>query len=150
MTVTRRGILAATALAAPGVAPALGQANRFPDRPVEIVVGFTAGGATDLDARAIAPLLERRLGGTVVVVNRPGAGGEVALASVARSRPDGHTLGTTNMPGLLTIPIERRAQFTRNIAEQILQAGQILCLQAIEERFFLLGQQTGLGGQRLE
>ena len=112
MTVTRRGLIAAAGLAAPGIAPALAQANRFPDRPVELVVGFTAGGATDLDARAVAPLLEKRLGGTVVVVNRPGAGGEVALASVARSRPDGHTLGTTNMPGLLTIPIERRAQFT--------------------------------------
>ncbi len=110
MTITRRGLVGA-ALAVPGIAPALAQTNRFPDRPVEIVVGFTAGGATDLDARAVAPLLERRLGGTVVVVNRPGAGGEVALASVARARADGHTLGTTNMPGLLTIPIERRAQF---------------------------------------
>lgn len=110
MTTTRRGLLAAT-LAMPGIAPALAQTNRFPDRPVEMVVGFTPGGATDLDARAIAPLLEKRLGGPVVVVNRAGAGGEVALASVARARPDGHTLGTTNMPGLLTIPIERRAQF---------------------------------------
>jgi tripartite-type tricarboxylate transporter receptor subunit TctC len=110
MTISRRGLIAA-GLAAPGIAPALAQANRFPDRPIELVVGFTAGGATDLDARAIAPLLEKRVGGPVVVVNRPGAGGEVALASVARARPDGHTLGTTNMPGLLTIPIERRAQF---------------------------------------
>lgn len=108
MTVTRRSILAAGG--ATLAAPALGQ-PRWPDRPIELVVGFVAGGATDLDARAVAPLLERRLGGTVVVVNRPGAGGEVALASVARGRPDGHVLGTTNMPGLLTIPIERQAQF---------------------------------------
>jgi tripartite-type tricarboxylate transporter receptor subunit TctC len=112
MTTTRRTLLAAGAgLAAPGIAPALAQANRWPEKPVEIVVGFVPGGATDLDARAIAPMLERRIGGSVVVVNRPGAGGEVALASVARARPDGHVLGTTNMPGLLTIPIERTAQF---------------------------------------
>ena len=110
MTITRRSLIAAT-LAAPGIAPALAQTNRFPDRPVELVVGFTPGGATDLDARAIAPLLETRLGGTGPVHHHDGAGGEVALASVARARPDGHTLGTTNMPGLLTIPIERRAQF---------------------------------------
>jgi len=110
MTITRRALVAA-GLTAPAIAPALAQTNRFPDRPVELVVGFTPGGATDLDARAIGPLLEKRLGGTVVVVNRPGAGGEVALASVARARADGNTLGTTNMPGLLTIPIERRAQF---------------------------------------
>ncbi|MBR0679860.1 tripartite tricarboxylate transporter substrate binding protein [Roseomonas eburnea] len=113
MTTTRRTLLAGAgaALAAPGLAPALAQTNRWPERPVEIVVGFVPGGATDLDARAVAPLLEKRIGGSVVVVNRPGAGGEVALASVARARPDGHVLGTTNMPGLLTIPIERQAQF---------------------------------------
>ncbi len=107
---TRRSLLLAT-LAAPAVAPALAQGNRYPDRPIEIVVGFVAGGATDLDARAYARLLEQRLGGNVVVVNRPGAGGEVSLAAVARARPDGHTLGTTNMPGFLTIPIERSAQY---------------------------------------
>ncbi len=108
MTTTRRTLLGAAGAAL--AAPALGQ-PRWPDRPVEIVVGFVPGGATDLDARAVAPLLEKRIGGSVVVVNRPGAGGEVALASVARARPDGHVLGTTNMPGLLTIPIERQAQF---------------------------------------
>jgi tripartite-type tricarboxylate transporter receptor subunit TctC len=108
MTITRRALLGASA--ATLAAPALAQ-PRWPDRPIEIVVGFVAGGATDLDARAFATMLERRIGGSVVVVNRPGAGGEVALASVARGRPDGHVLATTNMPGLLTIPIERQAQF---------------------------------------
>lgn len=106
MKATRRAILAVPLLAA----PALAQPWR-PERPVEIVVGFVAGGATDLDARLLARFLEPRLGVPVVVQNRPGAGGEVALAAVARSRPDGHVIGTTNMPGLLTIPIERQAQF---------------------------------------
>ncbi|WP_424812791.1 tripartite tricarboxylate transporter substrate binding protein [Roseococcus sp. YIM B11640] len=97
---------------APGLlaAPALAQSWR-PDRPIEIIVGFTAGGATDVDARLYARMLEPRIGGTVVVSNRPGAGGEVALAAIARGRPDGTVIGTTNMPGLLTIPIERPAQF---------------------------------------
>lgn len=104
----RRMLLGATpALLA---APALAQSWR-PDRPIEIVVGFTAGGATDVDARLYGRFLEQRIGGTVVVSNRPGAGGEVALAAVARGRPDGTIIGTTNMPGLLTIPIERPAQF---------------------------------------
>lgn len=91
--------------------PGLAQAVRFPERPIEIIVGFTAGGGTDLDARSYARALEQRLGGTVVISNRPGAGGELALGAVARARPDGHTIGTTNFPGLLTIPIERPAQF---------------------------------------
>jgi tripartite-type tricarboxylate transporter receptor subunit TctC len=90
--------------------PALAQSWR-PDRPIEIIVGFVAGGATDVDARLYARFLEPRIGGNVVVVNRPGAGGEVALAAIARGRADGTVIGTTNMPGLLTIPIERTAQF---------------------------------------
>jgi tripartite-type tricarboxylate transporter receptor subunit TctC len=91
--------------------PALAQTTRYPDKPIEIFVGFVAGGGTDLDARSYARALEKRLGGIVVVINRPGAGGELALSSVARARPDGHTLGTTNYPSIITIPIERRAQF---------------------------------------
>lgn len=91
-------------------APALAQ-PRFPDRPIEIVVGFTSGGGTDLMARTFARFLEQRLGGSVVVQNRPGAGGEVGFAAVARSRPDGHTLVATTMPAFLTIPIERNAQY---------------------------------------
>ncbi len=111
MTALSRRALLGGALALPALAPALAQANRFPERPIEILVGFTAGGGTDLDARSYARALEQRLGGTVVVSNRPGAGGELALAATARARPDGHTLGTTNYPGLFTIPIERAAQY---------------------------------------
>lgn len=90
--------------------PALAQPWR-PERPVEILVGFAPGGATDLDARSYGAAMERLLGVPFIVTNRAGAGGEVALAAVARARPDGLTLGTTNMPSLVTIPIERQAQF---------------------------------------
>lgn len=103
-------MLRRTLLAATLATPALAQSWR-PDRPIEIIVGFTPGGATDVDARLFVRFLEPRIGGTVVVVNRPGAGGEVALAAIARGRTDGTIIGTTNMPGLLTIPIERPAQF---------------------------------------
>ncbi len=98
---------AATALAAPR---AFAQ-TRFPERPIEIVVGFTAGGGTDVMARIYGRFLENRLGGNVVIQNRPGAGGEVGFASVARARPDGHTLVAATMPAFLTIPIERNAQY---------------------------------------
>lgn len=120
MPKTRRALLAggATLLAA----PALAQAPRFPERPVEIVVGFAAGGGTDLNMRSFARFLEARLGGPVVVINRPGAGTEVAMASVARARPDGHTIGAATMPTLITIPIERQAQFR---LEDFVGIGQI-------------------------
>ena len=106
MRTDRRLLLLSGGLAA----PALGQ-PRFPERPIEIVVGFTPGGGTDLMARTYARFLEQRLGGPVVVQNRAGAGGEVAFAAVARARPDGHTLIATTMPAFLTIPIERAAQY---------------------------------------
>jgi len=84
----------------------------WPERPVQLVVGFAAGGGTDITARTLAVFLEKELGGSVVVVNKPGASGALGLSLVARSQPDGYTLGMTNMPGLLTLPIERDAGFT--------------------------------------
>ncbi len=106
--IQRRPALLALAAGMLG-SPALAQTRRFPDRPVELIVGFAAGGGTDVTARTFARFLEKELDGTVVVNNRPGASGEIALAAVARARPDGHMLGITNMPGLVTLPIERRA-----------------------------------------
>src|SRR4051812_39240556 len=98
--IRRRAVLGGASAAAAGLlaAPALAQTGgvTWPERPIEIVVGFVAGGGTDLDARTLARFLEPRISGTVVVTNRPGAGGELALAAAARARPDGHVLGTTN------------------------------------------------------
>ena len=91
-------------------APAFAQSWR-PDRPIEFTVGFGAGGGTDIVARLFARHLEARLGVPLTVVNRPGAGSELGMAHVARSRPDGHTIGLTNMPAFVTIPVERRAQY---------------------------------------
>ena len=72
--------------------PATAQDN-FPSRPVTIVVPFSAGGSTDLSARAIANLLTRQLGQTFVVENRVGASGMIGMTAVARANADGYTLG---------------------------------------------------------
>ncbi|WP_198374677.1 tripartite tricarboxylate transporter substrate binding protein [Neoroseomonas rubea] len=109
-TLTRRTTLGAL-FATPFAAPAIATPWR-PDRPIEFVVGFAAGGGTDIVARLFARHLEPRLGQPVTVVNRPGASSEIALTYVARSRPDGHVIGLTNMPSFVTVPVERRAQYT--------------------------------------
>lgn len=83
----------------------------WPEKPIELVVGFAAGGGTDITARTLAVHLGKHLGTQVVVSNKLGASGELGLAYVAKAAPDGHVIGMTNMPGLVTLPIERRTQF---------------------------------------
>ena len=79
-------------------------AQQYPARPVRVVVGFSAGGATDLSARFIAQKLSETFGQPVVVENRPGAGSTLASEMVARSTADGYTLlyanATVAMPSL--------------------------------------------------
>ncbi|MGG5811382.1 tripartite tricarboxylate transporter substrate binding protein [Falsiroseomonas sp. CW058] len=107
---TRRR-LAGLMAAAPLAAPALAQGAWTPERSITLVVAFAAGGGTDLAARTIARFMEKDLGVSVVVLNRPGAGGEIGFAELARARPDGHTIGFINTPHIVTLPIERRTRF---------------------------------------
>jgi tripartite-type tricarboxylate transporter receptor subunit TctC len=89
IALTRRTVLAGLATLA--AIPA--RANpAWPNRPITLVHGFVAGGATDIVARILAEGLTRRLGQQVVVESRPGASGTAAAGHVARAVPDGHTL----------------------------------------------------------
>jgi tripartite-type tricarboxylate transporter receptor subunit TctC len=104
-----RAALCTALLLLPAVAAA-----QYPDRVINLIVAYSPGGGTDLIARAIAPYIEKNLGGgaKIAVVNRAGAGGEIGFAALANSAPDGYTIGFVNTPPLLTIPIERQAQFS--------------------------------------
>jgi len=86
---TRRAVLlgAASLLAAPHV-----RADTFPSKPIRLVVPYSPGGGADTTARLIAPKMQEALGQTVVVDNRPGAGGVIGDDVVAKAPPDGHTL----------------------------------------------------------
>jgi tripartite-type tricarboxylate transporter receptor subunit TctC len=67
-------------------------AQSYPNRPVKLIVPFPAGGPPDVIARIVADSMSTRLGQTVVVDNRPGAGATIGTRSVANAEPDGHTL----------------------------------------------------------
>jgi tripartite-type tricarboxylate transporter receptor subunit TctC len=68
----------------------------YPEKPITIVVTFAAGGASDIVARVIGEQLGKKLGQAVVVDNKPGAGGSIGGAAVARAAPDGYTLMLSN------------------------------------------------------
>lgn len=94
---TKRSALPLLVVAALGLGTSVSStsvlgADAYPSKPVRMLVGFAAGGANDLVGRAIATRLGPRFGRTVVVENRPGAGGNVATELVARSSPDGYTM----------------------------------------------------------
>ena len=93
MKVPRRKFLRlAASVAALPVLPRIARAQTYPARPVRIVVGFPAGGTSDIVARVLGQWLSERLGQQFVVENRPGAGSNLATEAVARAAPDGYTL----------------------------------------------------------
>src|SRR5262245_14910751 len=100
------------ALAAACLTPrAFGQ--EFPTRPVSLIVHAPAGGATDVGARILASIAEKILGQPIIVLNRGGAGGQIAWTELARARPDGYTIGYVVTPGvnMVVLDPERKATF---------------------------------------
>src|SRR5215510_11034699 len=83
--------LAAGAAGLPAVSR-VARAQAYPTRPVRIIVGFAAGGGSDITARLMGQWLSERLGQQFVIDNRPAAGGNIATEAVVRAPPDGYTL----------------------------------------------------------
>src|SRR5215471_12121274 len=94
---TRRELLELVgAAAASAVAPARANAAGYPERPIKIFVPFAPGGPTDIMARILGTHLGEALGGTVVVKNRAGAGGNIGIRMAAHAEGDGYTLFATS------------------------------------------------------
>ncbi len=121
-------IFSCVAALAIGVAASAASAqgpSQYPDKPIRFLVGFPPGGSTDIIARLIAPELSSRLGQPVVLDNRSGAGGVLGVDTIAKSAPDGYTIGlgvsgaltsnVTLMPNLPYDPVKDLMPVTRVI-----------------------------------
>ena len=80
------------AIVVPACATSAGAQVSYPSRPITVVIGFSAGGTTDIIARLISDELRKGLGQPIIIENRPGAGGNIGAELVAKARPDGYTL----------------------------------------------------------
>ena len=97
------------------VAAGPASAQDYPNDTIDLVVGFSAGGGSDVMARTVAQYLEPALGGAKVVVrNMPGAGGQIGFTEVAAGEPDGYTLGVMNLPAALALSYDRKTAYGRD------------------------------------
>ncbi len=104
------GLIAASTLASIGSTRAQAQAD-FPNKPITLLIPFAAGGSTDVSARALAAVAEKSLGKPIVVVNRPGATGALALSELAKAAPDGYTLAAINEIAVAIAPHMQKVNF---------------------------------------
>ncbi|MBD3896798.1 tripartite tricarboxylate transporter substrate binding protein [Halomonas sp. ML-15] len=106
MSVRKVGLGVVSALLATGLSTTTLAAD-YPSKPIQMIVAFGAGGSTDTMARIFAKYVEEELGQRVVVVNRPGAGGELGWVHLANAAPDGYTIGLINSPVVEVYPFTR-------------------------------------------
>jgi tripartite-type tricarboxylate transporter receptor subunit TctC len=127
----RKIFVSLAALAAIFVSASLILSAEYPTRPITLQVPWVAGGATDIGARILAAITEKRMGQPIVVVNKAGAGSQVGATELAKQKPDGYYLGFVSLPALNTIILdpERKAAFDLDaflpIINQVLDPGLI-------------------------
>lgn len=89
-------------------------ADKFPTQPIQIIVPYAAGGATDQIARLMQSGMERRLGQPVLVINRPGASTTIGTMQVARAVPDGHTLAMVSVPHVANYTLLKKMPYAQS------------------------------------
>jgi tripartite-type tricarboxylate transporter receptor subunit TctC len=110
---------------------AFAQSSDYPARPITLQVPWVPGGGTDVGARIMSAIAEKKVGQPIIVVNRPGAGSQVGLTELARQKPDGYYIGFVSLPHICTIILDpdRKAAFTLEsfvpIVSQVIDPGLI-------------------------
>ena len=119
------------------LAPAWSAEPSYPTHPIQLVVPFDAGSATDVVARAMQPALSSALGESVVVVNKAGASGTIGTAAVAGAKPDGYTIGLLAMGATAIIPHVRKLPYDVDALDFICQvySAPVVVMVAPTSRF---------------
>lgn len=114
--------------------------NDFPKKTINVIVAYEPGGGTDTGARILMPYVEKELGVTVNIVNKPGGGGWVGWGELANAKPDGYTIGYINTPNLMTGYLDPKMNRKQNlesfepIANHVVDPGAI-AIRKDEDRF---------------
>ncbi len=87
-------------------------AGEYPERPISVIVAFGPGGGTDVAARTIEPFIEKYLGEDLIILNKPGAGGEIGFSLLAASRKNGYTMGFINLPAMFAYSYDRETKYS--------------------------------------
>jgi len=111
-------LLAVAAIAAPTQA----SADAYPQQPINLVVNFPPGGATDLTARALGAAMAESLKQPVIVENRAGAGGAIGIAVISSAKKDGYHVGFVSVAGLTTLPQMRRVPYSMETVSYLCRA----------------------------
>ena len=98
----RRALVGAAVLALSLSSFAIDTASAYPDQPIKVIVTFPPGGSADIVIRALQPSVSETLRQTIIIENKAGAGGNIGIGAVAKSAPDGYTLGVA-AAGVLTV-----------------------------------------------
>jgi tripartite-type tricarboxylate transporter receptor subunit TctC len=114
------------------ILPAMPQAAQtYPDRPVAVVVPWAAGGAADINVRSFVEAMSRSLGQAMPVMNRTGASGTIGTVHLARSAPDGYTIGNVSVGPLTTQPVMKKQGYD-------IEAFDYICMHYSNPQFFVV------------
>src|SRR6185436_10619630 len=121
---TRLGLALITAFAFAVSGPATAQ-DKYPSKPIKIVVPYAPGGATDITSRLFGDQFKNILGQQVVVENKPGAFGILAIEEMARSKPDGYTLFVGNVSTNAITPVLFKNKFQIDFEKSVVSVSRL-------------------------
>src|SRR4051812_23048675 len=121
----RFGLAALAVLLALVTGGPAGAQDKFPNRPLKIIAAFAPGSATDIFARLLAEHMRAVVGQNVIVENKPGAFGIVAIEEMARAKPDGHTLMIGNISTSVLTPLLYAKKFSINYEKDVTPVSRI-------------------------